>query len=176
MRRIPAHVNAITEARMKLYKLVFLLALLIFSSVSAMAQTSASVVKVRPEESTYKLKPGASAQISVVLDIDSGYHINSNRPTEKYLIPTALKFDRMPGLTVAIVRYPKAKLLKFSFSEKPLSVFEGKAVLKFSARALPSLASGNHTIKGKLTLQACNDQLCLRPQTVDVEIPIEISK
>jgi len=133
-------------------------------------------VKVRSEPSTYKIKSGTSAQISVVLDIDNGYHINSNRPTEKYLIPTALKLDRMPGLTAAVVRYPKAKLQKFSFSDKPLSVFEGKAILKFTARALPSLPPGNHTLKGKLTLQACNDQLCLRPQTVDVDIPIEVSK
>jgi hypothetical protein len=161
---------------MKYSKLVFLLALFIFSSASAMAQTSASVVKVRSEPSTYKIKPGTLAQISVVLDIDNGYHINSNHPTEKYLIPTALKLDRMPGLTVAVIRYPKAKLQKFSFSDKPLSVFEGKAILKFTARALPSLPPGNHTLKGKLTLQACNDQLCLRPQTVDVDIPIEVSK
>jgi thioredoxin:protein disulfide reductase len=161
---------------MKFNKLVFLLALFIFSSASVMAQTSASVVKVRPEASTYKIKPGASAQIGVVLDIDNGYHINSNRPTEKYLIPTALKLDQTPGLTAALVRYPKAKLQKFSFSDKPLSVFEGKIVLKFSARALPSLEPGNLSIKGKLTLQACNDQLCLRPQTVNVEIPIAIAQ
>jgi thiol:disulfide interchange protein DsbD len=161
---------------MKYSKLVFLLALFIFTCATAMAQTSASVVKVRPEQSTNKIKSGTSAQISLVLDIDNGYHINSNRPTEKYLIPTTLKLDRLSGLTVAVVRYPKAKLQKFSFSDKPLSVFEGKAVLKFTARALPSLAPGNHTLKGKLTLQACNDQLCLRPQTVDVDIPIEVSK
>lgn len=157
-------------------KLVFLLALCIFTSASAMAQTSASVVKVRSEQSPNKIKSGTSTQISVALDIDNGYHINSNRPTEKYLIPTTLKLDRMTGLTVAVVRYPKAKLQKFSFSDKPLSVFEGKAILKFTARALPSLPPGNHTLKGKLTLQACNDQLCLRPQTVDVDIPIEVSK
>lgn len=161
---------------MKYSKLVVLLALFIFSSASVMAQTSASVVKVRLEASPYKLKSGASAQLGVVLDIDNGYHINSNRPSEKYLIPTALKLDRMPGLTVTVVRYPKAKLQKFSFSDKPLSVFAGKAVLKFTARALASLPPGNHTLKGKLTLQACNDQLCLRPQTVDVDIPIEVSK
>jgi len=161
---------------MKYSKLVFLLALFMFTSATAMAQTSASVVKVRSEQSTNKIKSGTSAPISLVLDIDNGYHINSNRPTEKYLIPTTLKLDRLPGLTVAVVRYPKAKLQKFSFSDKPLSVFEGKAVLKFTARALPSLAPGNHTLKGKLTLQACNDQLCLRPQTVDVDIPIDVSK
>jgi thiol:disulfide interchange protein DsbD len=65
---------------------------------------------------------------------------------------------------------------KFEFSPKPLSVYEGKALFKMTARALGSLAAGAQTLRGKLTVQACNNQVCLRPQTVDVEIPIEVVK
>jgi len=45
-----------------------------------------------------------------------------------------------------------------------------------TARALGSAAAGSQTLKGKLTVQACNNQLCLRWQTVDVAIPIEVVK
>jgi hypothetical protein len=138
------------------------------------AQGSARVVKVTPGESVYKLKRGGSVQIEVIVRVDEGYHINSNRPAEKYLIPTALKFERTAGLTTTPVTYPKAKLQKFEFSPKPLSVFEGKAVLKLTARAHPSIALGSQTLKAKLTVQACNNQLCLRPQTVDVSIPLQV--
>ncbi|HKF54126.1 MAG TPA: hypothetical protein VKJ45_01730, partial [Blastocatellia bacterium] len=51
---------------------------------------------------------------------------------------------------------------------------EGRAVLKFTATASPSLAVGSHSIHGKLTVQACNDQACLQPKTIDVEIPLEV--
>jgi hypothetical protein len=151
------------------------IAFMALACVPALAQSSAKVVKVRPEQTVYKVKQGSSFQVAVVVDIDGGYHINSNRPAEDFLIPTALKVEAMPGLRANAVRYPKAKVQKFSFSEKPLSVYEGRAVLRFTARALPSLSQGTHTIKGKLTIQACNDQACLRPQTVDVEIPLEVS-
>ena len=159
---------------MKFSRVLFLFALLVGLSAQAAAQSSSSVVKVRPGASTYTIKQGTAAKLEVVLDIDSGYHINSNRPNDRNLVATALKFDKMPGLVITPVVYPKAKMQKFEFSEKPLSVFEGNVVLRFTARALPSASS--NALKGKLTIQACNDQLCLRPQTVDVSIPIEIVK
>ncbi|HKP87544.1 MAG TPA: protein-disulfide reductase DsbD domain-containing protein [Blastocatellia bacterium] len=159
------------------FRWVFIsLALLVALAAPAMAQTSSSVVKVTPGESSYKVKQGAAAKLELVLDIDDGYHINSNRPNDKNLIATAVKFDKTQGLTLAPVVYPKAKMQKFEFSEKPLSVFEGKTVLKLTARAGPALPAGNHVLKGKLTVQACNNQVCLRPQTVDVEIPLEVVK
>jgi thioredoxin:protein disulfide reductase len=167
-------VNTFGGSGMMAVRLASLLFVVASLGSVALAQGSAKVVKVSPGESVYKLKRGGSVQIAVVIDIDDGYHINSNRPAEKYLIPTALKFERSAGLTTTAVIYPKAKLQKFEFSQKPLSVFEGKAVLKLTARALPSMTSGNHTLKAKLTVQACNNQLCLRPQTVDVDVPIQV--
>jgi len=146
------------------------------AAMTAAAQTSASVIKVRPEHSSYKVKAGAATPLAVVVEINDGYHINSNRPADKNLIATALKFDRVAGLTVSPVVYPRAKMQKFEFSPRPLSVFEGKAVFKMTARALASLAAGSQTLRGKLTVQACNNQICLRPEKVDVAIPIEVVK
>ena len=114
---------------MKLRKLSMLFAMFVLLSLTAAAQTSGQVVKVKPGEDSYKIKRGASSQVSVVIDIDDGYHINSNRPSEAFLIGTALKVERMRGLTTSAIIYPKAKVQKFSFSEKPMSVYEGKAVL-----------------------------------------------
>ena len=156
-------------------KAVLFFSIILTVCFSAQAQTSASVVKVKPQESVYKVKPGATFQVAVVLEIDGGYHINSNQPADKFLIPTSLKIESLKGLRANTVRYPKAKFQKFSFSEKPMSVFEGRTVLRFTARALPTLAQGSHTLKAKLTVQACNDELCLRPQTVNVEIPLEVA-
>jgi hypothetical protein len=156
---------------MKVRKLFLPAVVVCVMSAAAMAQSSASVVKV--SAATVKVKRGATAAGTVTLNIDGGYHINSNRPTETYLIATALKLEAPKGLTATGVVYPKAKLQKFNFSPKPLSVYEGQVVLKFTARAV-SIAAGAQTIKGKLTVQACNHEACLRPQTVDVNIPVEV--
>jgi thioredoxin:protein disulfide reductase len=170
-----ADASNIQEVTMKVVRLFLFVVVVGVLSSSALAQSgSAKVVKVSTGESVYKIKRGGSAQLAVIIKVDDEYHINSNRPAEKYLIPTALKIERMAGLTTTPVTYPKAKLQKFEFSQKPLSVFEGKSVLKLTARALPSLAPGSQTLKGKLTVQACNNQQCLRPQTIEVSIPLQV--
>lgn len=156
---------------MKIHKLLFLFIFIGLISASAMAQSSANVVKVSP--ASVKVKKGGAAVATVTLNIDGGYHINSNRPSEAYLIATVLKIQPQGGVTPGAVVYPKAKSQKFSFSPKPLSVFEGQAVLRFNVRA--GAAASSQTLKGKLTIQACNDQQCLRPQTVDVNIPVEVN-
>ena len=161
---------------MNLRRMVFAIALVGVIIASALGQTSGRVIKVRPAEPLYKVKAGSAVEAAVVIDIDSGYHINSNRPAESFLIPTALKLQPVKGLSLARVVYPKAKLQKFPFSEKPMSVYEGKALLKFNTRVLATLAAGSYVVKGKLTVQACNNEQCLRPQTIDVEIPFDVSK
>jgi thioredoxin:protein disulfide reductase len=159
---------------MKSFKVLFVGLVVLFASQSALAQGSGKVVRVSSGESVYKIKRSAPAQVAVVIEVEDGYHINSNRPAEKYLIATALKIERAAGLSTTPVIYPKAKLRKFEFSKTPLSVFEGKSVLKLSVRALPTVAAGSHTLKGKLTVQACNNQQCLRPQTIEVSIPLQV--
>jgi hypothetical protein len=121
-----------------------------------------------------KVRQGSRFHAGVIVDISSGYHINSNRPSESYLIATALKLDKLPGLTLGPVVYPKGQLKKFGFSDKPLSVYEGRAVMKFPVTASAALATGSHSIHAKLTVQACNDEACLQPKTIDVEIPFEV--
>lgn len=167
-------VRIMRPVRMWITQLTIVSLTLLVASVTASAQGSAKAVKVTPSESSYKIKRGGSVQIAVVIDVEDGYHINSNRPAEKYLIPTSLKFEHIDGITTTPITYPKAKLQKFDFSQKPLSVFEGKTVLKLTARALPSLSAGAQTLKGKLTVQACNNQQCLRPQTVDVNVALQV--
>lgn len=159
---------------MKRVRLLSLLLIIVAANSVVLAQGSARVIKVKAGESSYKIKRSGTAQVSVVIEIDSGYHINSNRPSDKNLIATALKIERTAGLSASPVIYPKAKLAKFDFSPRPLSVFEGKAILKLTVRASASLTPGSHELKAKLTVQACNKEQCLRPQTVDVNIPFQV--
>src|SRR5437660_12883279 len=71
---------------------------------------------------TDKAQKGRAVQAAVVIDIPSGYHINSSRPLESFLIPTSLKFDATSGVRVDAVMYSSAALRKFKFSHKQLSV------------------------------------------------------
>lgn len=132
------------------------------------------VVKVATNASPNQVKRGSRFQLTATLDIQGGYHINSSRPAEAYLIATSLKLDPVAGLTLAAVRYPRALVKKFNFSKKPLSVYEGKVVLTAAGAASARAPLGRQVIRGKLRVQACNDEACLAPKTIEIEFPLEV--
>ena len=63
--------------------------------------------------------------MAVGIRIRRGYHINSNRPNEPYLIPTSLSWNQPPFRVVSI-EYPPAEEVRYDFSEEPLSVYSSR--------------------------------------------------
>jgi len=120
-------------------------------------------------------KAGATAQAKLAVQLRSGYHVNSNTPSDEYLIPLRLTWSAGPLETVEVV-FPKPQMEKYSFSEKPLSVYTGDFELLTRFKVAASAAPGPLTLTGKLRYQACNDRMCLPPKTVDVSLPVEVVK
>jgi thiol:disulfide interchange protein DsbD len=145
-----------------------------FLSVAGFGQSSADYVKTSTALSVDKVKQGSSFQIAVVVDINPGYHVNSNKPSEEFLIPTSLKVEKTTGLTIAPVLYPAGQSKKFSFDEKPLSVYEGKVILRFRAVAASSLSPGAHELHSTLKIQACSNEACFQPKDIRISIQFEV--
>ncbi|HXM34138.1 MAG TPA: protein-disulfide reductase DsbD N-terminal domain-containing protein [Pyrinomonadaceae bacterium] len=135
---------------------------------------SAPNIGVNGYPSTDKVQRGRIAQVAVVIDIPKGYHVNSNRPLENFLVATQLKVEAPGGARVGPVAYPRALLRTFSFSKDKLSVYEGRAVLRFNVTVPANFRSGSLELKAKLRYQSCSDALCFPPQSreVKVEIPV----
>src|SRR5437868_2476486 len=78
---------------------------------------------------------GRIIQAAVVMEIPSGYHVNANRPLNKYSIPTSLKIDGSGGVRVGPVMYPHAIVRKLkATNNEPLAVYEGRAILHFNVK------------------------------------------
>jgi hypothetical protein len=120
------------------------------------------------------LKSGGSIEAEVLLDIAEGYHVNSNQPSDKFYIATQLEAGPQEGITAGKPVYPPALTKKFSFAEQPLSVYEGRAVIKLPLRAEPAATKGRHTFRTRIRIQPCNDQACLAPRTIEAAIPVVI--
>jgi hypothetical protein len=114
-----------------------------------------------------------TASVKVRLMLKDGYHVNSNQPAEDYLIPLRLTWAAEP-LQAENVAYPKPSMEKYSFSEKPLSVYSGSFEIVTRFRVPPTAPGGPALGTGKLRYQACNDRMCLPPKTVEVPLTIEI--
>lgn len=118
---------------------------------------------------------GASFEVAIVADILEGFHINTDKPLQDYLIPTVLRVEPPKGLRVLEIAYPKGKLAKFSFSPEPLAVYEGRVTMRIRLEASADAPLGVRQLPVKLRYQACNDSACLRPVTVEVPVRIEVA-
>jgi thiol:disulfide interchange protein len=108
------------------------------------------------------------------MDIPSGYHANSNRPLEKFLIATQLKIEGPRGIRVGPILYPRAVLRSLKFSKSKVSVFEGRTTMRFSVTVPRNFAEKSAELKARLRFQSCNDDLCFPPQTREVKLYLNV--
>ena len=107
-------------------------------------------------------EPGKGV-LKVTASLAEGWHVNSHTPSEDYLIPTAVALDAAGGVSAGQARYPEGQAVKFSFSDKPLSVYQ-----KTFAIEVPVTWQGGppEALSGKIDFQACNDKQCLAPASL----------
>jgi DsbC/DsbD-like thiol-disulfide interchange protein len=108
------------------------------------------------------------------MDIPGGYHVNSNRPLEKFLIATQLQIEAPKGIRVGPIVYPRPLLRSLKFSKNKVSVFEGRATMRFGVTVPGSFTGNSAELKARLRFQSCNDELCFPPQTREVSIWLSV--
>jgi thiol:disulfide interchange protein DsbD len=148
-------------------------ALLLFALVAAPGRAQAPhVVSIEPA-APFKARRGGEVEVPLRLMIRGGYHINSSKPAEDYLIPTLLTWAEAP-LSARGISYPKAESVKYDFSAKPLLVYSGTVAVVSRFQVPPGTAPGEARLAGKLRYQACNDKACLPPRTLDVSVSVNV--
>lgn len=143
-------------------------------STPGISPQSAPNISINAYPATDKVPRGHLLQVAVVMDIPSGYHVNSNRPLESFLKATQLKVEAPSGVRAGATAYPRAVLRKFSFSNDKLSVYEGRVILRFSVTVPASFKDGSLELKAKLNYQSCSDALCYPPQSRDVRVQVPV--
>jgi uncharacterized protein YyaL (SSP411 family)/cytochrome c biogenesis protein CcdA len=120
-------------------------------------------------------RPGAIAEVSIVLDIHKGWHINSATPSLDYLIPTRVQFPESGGTVVEAIDYPPGEMVKLQFAEERLSVYQGKVTLRPRLRVGRDAVAGTVAVVARVTWQACSEKACLPPQTAEFHVPIVVA-
>jgi len=119
-------------------------------------------------------KRGAAVQAKIPLAVRPGFHVNSNTPSDEYLIPLKLTWKATGALEGGQIAYPKPSLEKYEFSEKPLSVFTGNFDVVANFKVAANAPAGPGAAVGQLRYQACSDRACFPPKTIEVAIPYQV--
>ena len=146
------------------------------ASLGSAAEKTPPVVQARGVLETDGAHPGSTVRAAVVAQITPGYHINDHKPSHEYLIPTELKMESSPPVTIQKITYPPGQAIKFDFDDSKLSVYQGTLVVRAELKIARSTSAGEYTLKGKLAYQACNDRACFPPTSVPVELMVKVVK
>ena len=117
---------------------------------------------------------GGSTRLAFEVRLPHGFHVNSNNPLDKYLIPTELKMDLPHGLAVTQTIYPEAQLIDTDFSDEPLSVFGDYFVVGVALDLTNSMTPGEYTVSAILRYQACDEKACYRPTSKEEAIVLKV--
>lgn len=160
---------------LKLLRNTFALIFLLTITVTAQFGLKQDHVKIYPFSSLDKLYPGSENKVAVKIVVEEGWHINSDKPYEDFLIPTLVNLDPIKGFNLSKVIYPSAKDYKFSFSDNPLSVWEGEIFAGGLLFIDSSVVPGKYSLVFSLEYQACNDMSCLAPSSITDTLFIEVA-
>jgi thiol:disulfide interchange protein DsbD len=155
------------------------LAALALAATPALAQSvpaSNTIVAPRLAADRDRLVQGTPFRLAVVADIKAGWHVNSHTPKEDFLIPTEVRLKSAPGLAFSAVTYPNHKETKFSFSDQPLAVYEGRTVFLAPGTVDAKAAPGPRTLTAVISYQPCNDNQCLPPTELTASLTIDVAK
>ncbi len=159
--------------------LPFLTALLavLFSFADLKAQPISSATRLAPEImlSVDRVPAGQEFIAVVQMNLQEGWHVNANVPTLDFLIGTELTLEPHNQFIISDIVYPQPKAYEFAFAGgEELLVYEGESPIFIGLRASSNASPGDYIINGTLRVQACDDQTCLAPTNIPIQIPIEL--
>ena len=159
-----------------LFKLVLVMAALLVPATlySTPLPQSADAVRVSGSIAPDKTKKGRTVQANVVMEIPNGLHVQSNKPLDKFLIPTKLDVETPAGIKAGSILYPRAVMRSLKFSKSKVAVYEGRTSIRVPIIVQANYAGGSTEIKGRLRFQACNDESCFPPVTREVKMWLNI--
>ena len=114
---------------------------------------------------------GSTTRLLLRVRLPKDVHVQSDRPRDPSLIPTALTLTPPAGVVVARIAYPPSTDLPQPGRDTPLAVFSGEFVIAVDVAVT---GPGPTTIPAQLRYQACTEQVCFAPAraAIEWEIPV----
>lgn len=132
-------------------------------------------VKLTLELDRPEVAPGSEAGIEVLAEIEAGWHINSNNPKDRYLIPTVVEIRAPEGIAVEPLNYPPPDPRRFAFApDKELLVYEGKVGITSAISVPADYRADTISITAAMRYQACNQTTCLPPASASARVVVPV--
>jgi DsbC/DsbD-like thiol-disulfide interchange protein len=121
--------------------------------------------------------PGGKTPLNIALQVNRGFHVNSNKPNDELLLPTVVHLNPPQGIMIVNIHYPAGEQLSLPFMGKDtLSVYSGSFSVTADVLILKSVAPGTLRVHGEVKYQACDNRQCFPPKTTPLEFDVKVVK
>ncbi len=158
--------------------IVALLLLDVFAGVTASPKENAfdkHKITVKPRLSHDRVKPGSVCFALLIVNVQEGWHINSENPSDENLVATSVEVPKTKAIDSVSIQYPPAVERKFDFADGVLDVYEGTIKILVRMKIQKSAKPGAYLIPATINYQSCSNSVCLAPTFVRVNIPIRVT-
>lgn len=136
---------------------------------------SENIVKLSIQNPSGEIQKGQQFTVELTAIINPSWHINSNKPNDEFLIPSVVS-AKGKNIKLVTIKYPKPHELNFSFSDSPVSVFEGETKIGLTFEVQENASAGKLNVEVILDYQACNDVTCLPPNSTSTNFEVTASE
>ena len=141
-----------------------------FVLATASATVQAAVFSAQGRWHEQAAPTNRPATVTIAIAIDPGWHINSNKPLDPYLIPTSVRLELPAGWSAGEPAFPPHRTADLAFSDEPVAVFEGVLTVTVPITAGPR--PWPETLRGAVRAQACDEKQCLAPAEVEFSVAL----
>ena len=118
---------------------------------------------------------GKKAEARVEVKVKEGFRVQANPASEPYLIPLRLEMAETPRVRPGTPVYPVGRPYRLQGTEKELSTYEGTFEIRVPVEVAAGASPGDERLEGVLRYQACDARICLRPTSVPVSLPVQVT-
>ena len=162
---------ALARARLAASAVVTILIL----SGAAGAQMRRPDIRVAATPIAGPVRAGGTVTVRLSVRLPQDVHVQSDKPRDPSVIPTALTVIPPAGFTVDKITYPKAVALTQAGRAEPLTVFGGEFLIEARLAVPGAVRPGEHVVQATLRYQACNESVCFAPARATAQWTITVS-
>lgn len=110
--------------------------------------------------------------LTVEIELKEGIHVYG-RPLPEGYIPIELSLEGQPELVLHRIDYPESAKMRFEVLDETLPVYSGRIKIRAHCRGMNKDEEKAFEVKASLHYQACSDEECYLPQTIEFTFPLK---
>jgi hypothetical protein len=137
----------------------------------ARGQRGPVIASVTAPRST--LARGESLDLTLTLDIEPGWHIQSAKPGRADLVATSVDVGLAEGLTPGELRLPEGSV--HPIGGERLSAYMGRVTARVTITAAKDAPAGLAPVVLRVRHQPCDERRCLAPDAIELSLALEVT-